>query len=199
MAVRNPFSSRSTLKVGKRTFTYFALPALQRAGLGSLSRLPYSIRILLEQALRNHDDYVVSTKDVENIAAWGPTTAGQVEIPFLPGRVVLQDFTGGPCVVDLAAMRAAMRRRGGVPAKINPLVPCDLVIDHSVQVDAFASAGAEQENLTLEFTRNQERYEFLKWGQQSLTNFRVVPPGMGIVHQVNLEYLASGVLTKTEG
>ncbi len=195
----NPFSSRSHLKVGKRTFTYFALPALEKAGLGTLSRLPYSIRVLLEQALRNHDDYVVSTKDVENIAAWGPKTAGQVEIPFLPGRVVLQDFTGVPCVVDLAAMRAAMQRLGGDAAKINPLVPCDLVIDHSVQVDAFASSAAEQENLKLEFERNGERYEFLKWGQQSLTNFRVVPPGMGIVHQVNLEYLASGVLTKQDG
>jgi aconitate hydratase len=199
MAVRNPFSSRASLKVGKRTFTYFALPALERAGLGKLSRLPYSIRILLEQALRNHDDYVVSTKDVQNIAGWSKATAGQVEIPFLPGRVVLQDFTGVPCVVDLAAMRAAMQRLGGDPAKINPLVPCDLVIDHSVQVDAFASAKAEQENLALEFQRNRERYEFLKWGQQSLTNFRVVPPGMGIVHQVNLEYLASAVLTKTDG
>jgi aconitate hydratase len=199
MAARNPFSSRSKLKVGKQTFTYFALPALERAGLGKLSRLPYSIRILLEQALRNHDDYVVLKKDVENIAAWGPKTAGQVEIPFLPGRVVLQDFTGVPCVVDLAAMRAAMKRLGGDAKKINPLVPCDLVIDHSVQVDAFASSSAEQDNLKLEFERNQERYEFLKWGQQSLTNFRVVPPGMGIVHQVNLEYLASGVLHKQDG
>ena len=199
MAVRNPFSSRSQLKVGKRTFTYFALPALEKAGLGTMSRLPYSIRVLLEQALRNHDDYVVSTKDVQNIAAWGPTTAGQVEIPFLPGRVVLQDFTGVPCVVDLAAMRAAMQRLGGDARKINPLVPCDLVIDHSVQVDSFASATSEQDNLKLEFERNQERYEFLKWGQQSLTNFRVVPPGMGIVHQVNLEYLASCVLTKQDG
>ncbi|MBL8754982.1 MAG: aconitate hydratase AcnA [Planctomycetes bacterium] len=199
MAVRNPFSSRSTLKVGKQTFTYFALPALERAGLGTLSRLPYSIRVLLEQALRNHDEYVVSTKDVQNIAGWSAATAGQVEIPFLPGRVVLQDFTGVPCVVDLAAMRAAMRRLGGDAGKINPLVPCDLVIDHSVQVDAFASKTAEQDNLKLEFERNQERYEFLKWGQQSLTNFRVVPPGMGIVHQVNLEYLASAVLTKKDG
>ncbi len=199
MAVRNPFSSRSTLKVGKQTYTYFALSALEKAGLGKLSRLPYSIRILLEQALRNHDEYVVATKDVKNIAAWGPTTQGQVEIPFLPGRVVLQDFTGVPCVVDLAAMRAAMRRLGGDATKINPLVPCDLVIDHSVQVDAFASSTAEQENLQLEFQRNRERYEFLKWGQQSLTNFRVVPPGMGIVHQVNLEYLASGVLTRKDG
>ncbi|MCC7066208.1 MAG: aconitate hydratase AcnA, partial [Planctomycetes bacterium] len=199
MAARNPFSSRSTLKVGKQTYTYFSLQALEKAGIAQLSRLPYSIRILLEQALRNLDEYVVQSKDVQNIAAWGPATAGQVEIPFLPGRVVLQDFTGVPCVVDLAAMRAAMKRLGGNPKQINPLVPCDLVIDHSVQVDAFASKTAEQENLTLEFQRNRERYEFLKWGQQSLTNFRAVPPGMGIVHQVNLEYLASAVLTKKEG
>jgi aconitate hydratase len=199
MAVRNPFSSRTTLKVGKRTFTTFALPALERQGLVRLARLPYSIRILLEQALRHHDGYVVTDQDVKNIAGWSKATAGQVEIPFLPGRVVLQDFTGVPCVVDLAAMRAAMRRLGGDPAKINPLVPCDLVIDHSVQVDAFASAEAEQQNLALEFQRNRERYEFLKWGQKSLTNFRVVPPGMGIVHQVNLEYLAGCVLTKRIG
>jgi aconitate hydratase len=197
--VPNPFSSRKQLKVGTKTYTYFALPALEKAGLGPLSRLPYSIRILLEQALRNLDDYVVAKKDVENIARWSPATAGQVEIPFLPGRVVLQDFTGVPCVVDLAAMRAAMARLGGDPKRINPLVPCDLVIDHSVQVDAFASKKAEQENLALEFQRNRERYEFLKWGQQSLTNFRAVPPGMGIVHQVNLEYLASGVLVKKVG
>jgi aconitate hydratase len=199
MAARNPLSSRSTLKVGKQTYTYFSLQALEKAGIGKLARLPYSIRILLEQALRNLDEYVVATKDVQNIANWGPTTAGQVEIPFLPGRVVLQDFTGVPCVVDLAAMRAAMQRLGGDPKQINPLVPCDLVIDHSVQVDAFASKTAEAENLTLEFQRNQERYEFLKWGQQSLTNFRAVPPGMGIVHQVNLEYLASAVLVKKDG
>jgi aconitate hydratase len=199
MPPRNPFSSRSQLKVGKQSFTWFSLPALERAGLGRMARLPYSIRILLEQALRNLDGYVVAEKDVQNIAGWGPSTAGQVEIPFLPGRVVLQDFTGVPCVVDLAAMRAAMKRLGGDPRKINPLVPCDLVIDHSVQVDAFASRQAEQENLRLEFHRNRERYEFLKWGQQSLTNFRAVPPGMGIVHQVNLEYLASGVLTRRDG
>ncbi len=199
MTARNPFQSRSQLKVGKKTYTYFALHALEKAGIARLDRLPYSIRVLLEQALRNHDDYVVQHKDVENIANWGPKTAGIVEIPFLPGRVVLQDFTGVPCVVDLAAMRAAMRRLGGDPKQINPLVPCDLVIDHSVQVDAFASKRAEADNLKLEFQRNRERYEFLKWGQKSLTNFRAVPPGMGIVHQVNLEYLAGAVLTKKVG
>jgi aconitate hydratase len=199
MTIRNPLQSRSTLPVGPRTYTYFSLPALERQGFGPLGRLPYSIRILLEQALRNLDGYVVAEKDVRNIAGFCPATAGQVEIPFLPGRVVLQDFTGVPCVVDLAAMRAAMTRLGGDAKKINPLVPCDLVIDHSVQVDAFASSAALAQNLELEFARNKERYEFLKWGQQSLSNFRAVPPGMGIVHQVNLEYLASAVLTRQEG
>ena len=199
MPARNPFASRSTLTVGRKKYTYFSLPALEKAGIAKLARLPWSIRVLLEQALRNLDGYVVAEKDVQNIASWSPKTAGKVEIPFLPGRVVLQDFTGVPCVVDLAAMRAAMRRLGGDPKKINPLVPCDLVIDHSVQVDAFATPDALEKNLALEFQRNRERYEFLKWGQQSLTNFRVVPPGMGIVHQVNPEYLASGVLTRQQG
>jgi len=198
MTTSNPFDSRSTLQVGDRSFTYFSLRALEQQGVADLARLPYSIRVLLEQALRAVDDYVVTERDVRNIANWGPDTAGNVEMPFLPGRVVLQDFTGVPCVVDLAAMRAAMQRLGGDPNKINPLVPCDLVIDHSVQVDAFAAADAERKNLELEFARNRERYEFLKWGQQSLSNFRVVPPGIGIVHQVNLEFLASTVLTKEE-
>ncbi|MGE3174860.1 MAG: aconitate hydratase AcnA [Planctomycetota bacterium] len=195
---QNPFSARATLQVGQRKYQYCSLPALERHGLGRLGQLPFSIRVLLEQALRNLDGYVVTEEDVRNIAGFGPDTAGKVEIPFLPGRVVLQDFTGVPCVVDLAAMRAAMRRLGGDPKQINPLVPCDLVIDHSVQVDAFASSTAEDENLRIEFERNKERYEFLKWGQQSLTNFRAVPPGMGIVHQVNLEYLASVVLQREQ-
>ena len=197
--VANPSFARASLKVGKRKFAYFSLPKLEKLGYGRMERLPFSIRVLLEQALRNLDGYVVTEKDVRNIAGFGKKTAGKVEIPFLPGRVVLQDFTGVPCVVDLAAMRAVMKRLGGDPKKINPLVPCDLVIDHSVQVDAFASKSALDENLKIEFERNQERYEFLKWGQQSLTNFRAVPPGMGIVHQVNLERLATVVLTKKHG
>ncbi len=198
MTTRNPLSSRATLDVAGRTYTYFQLSKLEEQGMGKMARLPYSIRVLLEQALRNLDDYVVHEKDVRNIAGWSKETAGNVEMPFLPGRVVLQDFTGVPCVVDLAAMRAAMQRLGGDPTKINPLVPCDLVIDHSVQVDAFAESDAARKNLEHEFRRNKERYEFLKWGQKSLTNFRVVPPGMGIVHQVNLEYLAGAVLTKEQ-
>ncbi|MEZ5962693.1 MAG: aconitate hydratase AcnA [Planctomycetota bacterium] len=195
----DPFRARATLDVRGRRYTYFRLSALQEQGVADLGRLPYSIRVLLEAALRNLDGFVVEEKDVRAIAGWTARGLSEVEIPFMPGRVVLQDFTGVPCVVDLAAMRAAMRRLGGDPAKINPLVPCDLVIDHSVQVDFFGSGDALQKNLEVEFERNRERYEFLKWGQQSLANFRVVPPGTGIVHQVNLEYLAGAVLTREAG
>jgi aconitate hydratase len=195
----NPFRAQATLSVGGRTYTYFRLGALHEQGVADLSKLPYSIRVLLEAALRNWDGFIVEDKDVRAIAQWQPKGLAEVEIPFMPGRVVLQDFTGVPCVVDLAAMRAAMRRLGGEPKKINPLVPCDLVIDHSVQVDFFGSDDALSKNLDLEFARNRERYEFLKWGQQSLANFRVVPPGTGIVHQVNLEYLAEVVLHKKTG
>jgi len=158
--------------------------------------LPYSIKVLLESCLRNCDGHMVSEKDVHNVLAWKPKDPAPVEIPFMPGRVVLQDFTGVPAVVDLAAMRNAMLRLGGDPKKVNPLVPCDLVIDHSVQVDAFASGMALETNSKLEFERNLERYEFLKWGQQAFNNFRVVPPATGIVHQVNLEYLAKVVWEK---
>jgi len=192
----NPFASRATLQVGSLVFGYHSLPALEQAGIGSLSRLPYSIRVLLEQALRNIDGSTITEQHVHDIANWGPTTAGRGEVPFMPGRVVLQDFTGVPCIVDLAAMRSAMHRLGGDPTRINPLVPCDLVIDHSIQVDHFGSGDAAEQNLRREFERNQERYAFLKWGQQSLTNFRTIPPGMGIVHQVNLEFLAQVVLTR---
>ncbi|MGE0145529.1 MAG: aconitate hydratase AcnA [Planctomycetota bacterium] len=190
------FDAKRTLSTAHGTFTYWSLPALEKAGLGNLGRLPYSIRVLLESALRNVDGFVVTTDDVRAIAGWNAKAVGEIEIPFLPGRVVLQDFTGVPCVVDLAAMRAAMKRLGGDPAKINPLVPCDLVIDHSVQVDAFGTATALDQNLDIEFDRNKERYQFLKWGQKALRNFRCVPPATGIVHQVNLEYLASVVLTR---
>ena len=192
----DPFQSKAFLQTPQGSITYHSLAALGRAGLGDMARLPYSIRVLLESALRNLDGHIVTEESVRALAGFSKATAGTVEIPFLPGRVVLQDFTGVPCVVDLAAMRAAMQRLGGDPKKINPLVPCDLVIDHSVQVDFFGSADAKQKNVEREFERNQERYEFLKWGQRSLDNFRVVPPDTGIVHQVNLEYLAGVVLTK---
>ena len=192
------FKSRDVLKVGKKEYVIFRLDALEKAGLTKLSKLPYSIRIVLEAALRQCNDNEITQADVKNIAAWTPKGA-RPGIPFLPARVVMQDFTGVPAVVDLAAMRAAVARLGGDPKKINPLVPVDLVIDHSAQVDFFASADAFNRNAEVEFQRNRERYEFLKWGQKAFSNFRVVPPMTGIVHQVNLENLAEVVMTKVDG
>lgn len=191
----NPFNAEATLSTAAGEFKYFSLQKLADDGVGDIATLPYSIRILLEACLRNVDGFVVSEDDVRGLANWQAQAAERAELPFKPGRVVLQDFTGVPAVVDLAALRQAMSRLGGDPKKINPLVPCDLVIDHSVQVDQFASELALQFNVDKEFERNQERYEFLKWGQQAFENFGVVPPATGIVHQVNLEYLAKGVLT----
>jgi aconitate hydratase len=190
------FKSRDVLKVGGREYVFFRLDALEKAGLTKLSKLPYSIRIVLEAALRQCNDREITQNDVKNIAAWSPKGA-RPGIPFLPARVVMQDFTGVPAVVDLASMRSAVARLGGDPKKINPLVPVDLVIDHSAQVDFFASADAVNRNAEVEFQRNRERYEFLKWGQKAFSNFRVVPPMTGIVHQVNLENLAEVVMTKT--
>ncbi len=187
----NPFDAKATLETAAGAKTLYRLDALR--DLGDIDRIPYSIKILLEACLRNVDDFVVTQDHVRQLAAYDARNVGENEIPFKPGRVVLQDFTGVPAVVDLAAMRAAVVRMTGddvSASKVNPLVPCDLVIDHSVQVDAFASADALRINTEFEFERNRERYQFLKWGQQAFDNFRVVPPGMGIVHQVNLEYLA---------
>jgi aconitate hydratase len=192
------FKSRDILKVGKKQYVIFRLDALEKAGLVKLNKLPFSIRVVLEAALRQCNDNEITQADVKNIAAWTPKGA-RPGIPFLPARVVMQDFTGVPAVVDLAAMRAAVARLGGDPKKINPLVPVDLVIDHSVQVDFFATADALNRNTEMEFLRNRERYEFLKWGQKAFTNFRVVPPMTGIVHQVNLENLAEVVMTKVDG
>ncbi len=192
------FKSRDVLKVGKKQYVIFRLDALEKAGLTQLSKLPFSIRVVLEAALRQCNDKEITQADVKNIAAWTPKGA-RPGIPFLPGRVVMQDFTGVPAVVDLAAMRAAVARLGGDPRKINPLVPVDLVIDHSVQVDFFATADSLNRNTEMEFARNRERYEFLKWGQKAFSNFRVVPPMTGIVHQVNLENLAEVVMTKIDG
>lgn len=178
-------------------FTTYRLDKLAQLGLApNLNYLPFSIKILLEAVLRNVDNYIVTAQDVRNLAAWNAAAPAQVELPFMPARVVMQDFTGVPCVVDLAAMRDAMNHLGGNPKKINPLVPVDLVIDHSVQVDFFGSETALVRNAELEFQRNGERYEFLKWGSQAFENLRVVPPATGIVHQVNLEYLAQGILTR---
>jgi aconitate hydratase len=183
------FGARDTLRVGAQNYHYFRLDALERAGF-AVETLPYSLKILLENLLRFEDGRSVKKADIEAIAGWQPNAALTNEIAYRPARVLLQDFTGVPCVVDLAAMRDAVAAMGGDPKRINPLQPVELVIDHSVQVDAFASAGAFEENARLEFERNGERYAFLKWGQAALANFRAVPPDTGIVHQVNIEYLA---------
>ncbi|MFZ4429742.1 MAG: aconitate hydratase AcnA [Phycisphaerales bacterium] len=196
MSRPDPFKARASLSTKTRTYTYYDLNALAKQRIGHVEKLPYSIRVLLESMLRHLDGFVVTADDVAGLANWNAKAPAKEEIPFMPARVVLQDFTGVPCVVDLAAMRDAMKKLGGDPNAINPLVPCDLVIDHSVQVDAFGSKTALTINAQKEFERNNERYEFLKWGQQSLSNFRAVPPATGIVHQVNLEYLAKTVWTK---
>jgi aconitate hydratase len=186
----NPFGARSTLKLSSGEAAVYRLDALSKAGLAGVERLPYSLKVLLESALRNLDGYVVTEEDVKRLATWNAPKPAEEEIPFLPARVVLQDFTGVPCVVDLAAMRSHLKRTGGDPRKINPQVPVDLVIDHSVQVDRFGSADALSENTRIEFERNLERYQFLRWGQKAFDNFRVVPPATGIIHQVNLELLS---------
>jgi len=186
----DPYKAATTIKTAQGDKTIYRLDALANLPGNRLDRMPYCIKVLLESCLRNLDGFVVTEDSIAALAAYDARNVGEVEIPFMPGRVVLQDFTGVPAVVDLAAMRAAMKRVGGDPQKVNPLVPCDLVIDHSVQVDAFGSATALTINSNLEFERNNERYQFLKWGQKAFNNFRVVPPATGIVHQVNLEYLA---------
>eukprot|EP00274_Cyanoptyche_gloeocystis_P008405 CAMPEP_0196659328 /NCGR_PEP_ID=MMETSP1086-20130531/34369_1 /TAXON_ID=77921 /ORGANISM="Cyanoptyche gloeocystis , Strain SAG4.97" /LENGTH=894 /DNA_ID=CAMNT_0041993261 /DNA_START=46 /DNA_END=2730 /DNA_ORIENTATION=- len=188
MASANPFQNLvKEVQVGDANLKYYSLPSLNDS---RVDKLPFSIRILLESAIRNCDQFQVHEKDVEKILDWEKTSKQQIEIPFKPARVILQDFTGVPAVVDLAAMRDAMKRLGGDPAKINPLVPVDLVVDHSVQVDAFGSPEALEKNEALEFQRNHERFSFLKWGSKAFENLLIVPPGSGIVHQVNLEYLA---------
>ncbi|MFN0051665.1 MAG: aconitate hydratase AcnA [Planctomycetales bacterium] len=192
----NPFGAETRLKTQSGEFTIYSLPKLAAANVGPIDSLPFSIRVLLEACLRKLDNFIVTESHVVDLANWNAAAPKQVEIPFMPGRVVLQDFTGVPAVVDLAALRSAMVRMGGDPKKINPLVPCDLVIDHSVQVDNFGTAEALGQNVELEFERNLERYKFLRWGQKAFNNFRVVPPATGIVHQVNLEYLAKVVLTR---
>ncbi len=189
------FNTRDTLTTRSGSYTIFRLDRLESAGVAAIDRLPFSIRVLLESVLRNLDGRKVNRQDVINLAGWQPG-AERPSMPFNPGRVILQDFTGVPVVVDLAAMRSALARLGGDPQKINPTVPVDLVIDHSVQVDYFGSPDALQKNAELEFARNRERYEFLHWAQKAFDNFRVVPPATGIVHQVNLEYLARVVLTR---
>ncbi len=193
------FGTRTTLQTPAGSVAIHSLEALSKKLGAPLERLPFSIKVLLEAALRTCDGYQVTEDDVKRLAAWSPAAVEPVELPFKPARVILQDFTGVPCVVDLAAMRDAVSRLGADPKKINPLVPVDLVIDHSVQVDLFGSSFALEKNAEIEFERNRERYEFLRWGQKAFSNFRVVPPATGIVHQVNLEYLSRGVMTAREG
>ena len=194
----DPFQARSTFNVGGKEIGIYRLSALSDQGIGHIDKLPFSIRVLLEAVLRNCDEKIVNSEDVRALASWEASAPAKVEIPFKPSRVVLQDFTGVPAVVDLAAMRAAMARLGGDPKKINPLIPVDLVIDHSVQVDQFGSSDALAANVAKEFERNRERYEFLRWGQKAFDNFRVVPPNVGIVHQVNLEFLAKCVFLRED-
>jgi aconitate hydratase len=192
------FGARARFDSGSGTAAYYRLHKLEEDGLGTVSRLPFSIKILLEALLRECGGYVVTQSDVADLAAWNARSPKLVELPFKPARVIMQDFSGVPAVVDLAALRSAMARMGGDPHKINPIVPVDLVIDHSVQVDIAGSLISIVRNAEIEFERNHERYEFLRWGQQAFANFRVVPPASGIVHQVNLEYIARGVRTRPE-
>src|SRR3989442_7552635 len=181
--------------IGREGFRY-SLPALEEQGIEKISRLPVSIRIVLESVLRNCDGKKVRRKDVETLAKWNAKSPANAEIPFVVARIVLQDFTGVPLIVDLAAMRSAVKLLGRNPKILEPLVPVDLVVDHYVQVDLFRSSRALELNLEMEFKRNRERYQFLKWGQQAFKTFQLIPPGIGIVHQVNLEYLAKGVLSQ---
>src|SRR5437762_1015240 len=198
MTSLNSFKSQKTLKVGGKTYVYYSLPAAEKNGLKGISKLPYSMKVLLENLLRNEDGRTVKKDDLVAVSKWLKKRALEHEIAFRPARVLMQDFTGVPAVVDLAAMRNAMQKLGGDAEKINPLVPVDLVIDHSVIVNFFGDNKAFAKNVVEEYKQNQERYEFLKWGQKAFSNFSVVPPGTGICHQVNLEYLAQTVWTRKE-
>ena len=199
MVSQNSFNTRSSLTVAGQRFSYFSLPALEKAGYSGLARLPFSLKILLENLLRREDGRFVDGDDVRTLAGWDVTSKAAREIAFMPARVLLQDFTGVPAVVDLAAMRDGVVRLGGDPRKVNPLQPVELVIDHSVQVDHFAERNAFELNAELEFSRNRERYTFLRWGQTAFDNFKVVPPDTGIVHQINVEYLARVVFSEQVG
>ncbi|MBX3086647.1 MAG: aconitate hydratase AcnA [Anaerolineae bacterium] len=196
MAASSKFNARATFNTGTGSAVYYRVASVKEAGVADVDKLPFSIKVLLEAALRTYDGYVVTDADITNIAQWDPANGGKIEVPFKPARVVMQDFTGVACVVDLAAMRNAMQDLGGDLKKVQPQIPVDLVIDHSVQVDVFGEPDALIVNGRLEFERNRERYEFLRWGQTAFQNFRVVPPQSGIVHQVNLEFLAKAVLLK---
>ncbi len=198
MTSLDSFRCCKSLKVGSRTYAYYSLPTAEKNGLKGISRLPFSMKVLLENLLRNEDGRSVTKEDIQAVAQWLKTKTSEREIAFRPARVLMQDFTGVPAVVDLAAMRDAMQTLGGDPKKINPLVPVDLVCDHSVAVNFFGTSTAVKKNVEEEYRQNRERYEFLKWSQKSFDNFRVVPPGTGICHQVNLEYLSQTVWTKKD-
>ena len=198
MTSLDSFRCCKPLKVDSKTYAYYSLAAAEKNGLKGISRLPFTLKILLENLLRNEDGRSVAKEDLQAIAQWLKTKTSDREVAFRPARVLMQDFTGVPAVVDLAAMRDAMKKLGGNPRKINPLVPVDLVCDHSVAVNFFGSNTAFKKNVDEEYRQNQERYEFLKWSQKSFDNFRVVPPGTGICHQVNLEYLSQTVWTKKD-
>src|SRR5690554_2787229 len=193
----NSFGARGALQAGSKSYEIYRLNALQDAGL-DVSRLPFSLKILLENLLRTEDGVDVTADDIRALAGWDESAEPNREIAFTPARVVLQDFTGVPAVVDLATMREAVKGLGGDPTKINPLAPVELVIDHSVIVDVFGQKTAFEQNVDIEYKRNLERYQFLRWGQNAFKNFKVVPPGTGIVHQVNLEHLSRVVFTKDE-
>ncbi|UCE08502.1 MAG: aconitate hydratase, partial [bacterium] len=194
--MQNSFATLNKIKIEGKEFDFFNLNKLEKDRTGRVDKLPFSIKILLESILRNENGVEVTQQDVMNLANWDAKNVKKEEIPFMPARVVLQDFTGVPAVVDLAALRSAAVRLGGDPQKVNPQIPVDLVIDHSVQVDRFGSAAALAFNAEKEFERNRERYEFLKWAAHTFKNFRAVPPATGIVHQVNLEFLAKVVQEK---
>ena len=198
MAQIDTFKTRTRLPVGGVPYDIFSLKTLQ-AKFASVAKLPFSLKVLLENLLRFEDGRVVKQEHIEALVNWQPQREPETEISFTPARVLLQDFTGVPVVVDLAVMREALASMGGNPQKVNPLCPLDLVIDHSVMIDKFGTKSAFKQNVDIEFERNTERYGFLKWGQKSLKNFRAVPPGTGICHQVNLEYLAQGVFKSAEG
>ncbi|MEO6949531.1 MAG: aconitate hydratase AcnA, partial [Ginsengibacter sp.] len=191
---KDPYKVKKLLTTKSNTVTFYSLAELEKQGY-NISKLPFSIRILLENALRNFDDFAITKENVETLLHWKPEGSDK-DIPFKPARVLMQDFTGVPAVVDIASLRAEVARKGKNPDAINPLIPVDLVIDHSVQVDYFGTEYAYQKNMDEEYRRNQERYSFLKWAQKSFNNFSVVPPGMGICHQVNLEYLSKGVIER---
>ena len=193
----NTFNTLDSFDLGNgKRGQFYSLPRLEQAGIGPVSKLPVSIRVVLESVLRNVDGKKITENDVRTLANWSCGGERTDEIPFMVARVLLQDFTGVPLLVDLAAMRSAAQRAGKDPRIVEPLVPVDLVIDHSIQVDFTNRPDALQLNMEMEFKRNQQRYQFLKWGTQAFNGFRVVPPGIGIVHQVNLEYLALGVIEK---